>query len=51
VHKLCDDAGMIFADDLRLKMMSHGMLAKRGRLPENPDKTGNLKSDLGKPSP
>jgi putative transposase len=27
-HKLCDAAGMIFAEDLNLKMMSRGMLAK-----------------------
>ena len=27
-HQLCDDVGMIFAEDLNLKMMSRGMLAK-----------------------
>lgn len=27
-HRLCDSAGMIFAEDLNLKMMSRGMLAK-----------------------
>jgi putative transposase len=27
-HKLCDIAGMIFAEDLNLKMTSRGMLAK-----------------------
>jgi putative transposase len=27
-HKLCDIAGMIFAEELNLKMMSRGMLAK-----------------------
>lgn len=27
-HKLCDGAGMIFAEDLNLKMTSRGMLAK-----------------------
>ncbi|MBW4622282.1 MAG: transposase [Cyanosarcina radialis HA8281-LM2] len=27
-HKLCDIAGIIFAEDLNLKMMSRGMLAK-----------------------
>jgi putative transposase len=27
-HKLCDAVGMIFAEDLNLKMMSRGMLAK-----------------------
>jgi putative transposase len=27
-HKLCDNAGMIFAEDLNFKMTSRGMLAK-----------------------
>ncbi|WP_223257428.1 RNA-guided endonuclease InsQ/TnpB family protein [Phormidesmis priestleyi] len=27
-HQLCNDVGMIFAEDLNLKMMSRGMLAK-----------------------
>ena len=27
-HKLCDTVGMVFAEDLNLKMMSRGMLAK-----------------------
>lgn len=29
-HKLCDHAGMIFAENLNLKMTSRGMLAKHG---------------------